>query len=56
MHNHEEDLMLLCKHGAEVGGCVVIQHQTKETLAAILLAWTGEGSLSWGMQDVSDTS
>lgn len=34
--------MLSFKHGAKVGGCVVIQHQTEETMAAVLLAWEGE--------------
>lgn len=37
--------MLSFKHGAEVGGCFVIQHQKEETMAAILLAWAGEESV-----------
>lgn len=36
--------MLSFKHGANVGRCFVIQHQTEETMAAILLAWEGENS------------
>lgn len=46
MHNHNEELMQVFKHGAEVGGSFVIQHQTEETVAAILLAWTGEEILA----------
>ena len=42
MYYHKEELMLSCKHEAEVGGCFVIKHQTEETMAAILLAWAGE--------------
>lgn len=33
------------KHGTKVGGCFVIQHQTEETMAAVLLAWKGAYSL-----------
>lgn len=36
--------MLSFKHGAKVGGCFVVQHQTEETVAAVLLAWEGEDS------------
>lgn len=36
--------MLSLKHGSKVGGCFVIQHQTEETMATILLAWQGEDS------------
>lgn len=43
MHYHKGELMLFFKHGAEIGGCFVIEHQTEETMAAILLAGAGEG-------------
>jgi hypothetical protein len=33
------------KNGVEVGSCPVIQHQKKETMAAILLAWSGKYTL-----------
>lgn len=36
--------MLSFKHGSKAGGCFVIQHQTEETMAAVLLAWEGEDS------------
>lgn len=36
--------MLSFKHGAEVGSCSVIQHQTEEAMAALLLARAGEGN------------
>lgn len=36
--------MLSFKYGAEVGSCSVIQDQTEETMAALLLARAGEGN------------
>lgn len=36
--------MLSSKHGAKVGGCFVIQYQTEETMASVLLARKGEDS------------
>lgn len=33
---------MLLKYGVEIGGCFVIEHQTEEAMAPILLAWTGE--------------
>lgn len=37
-----EEPMLSFKHGTKVGGCPFIQHQTKETMATVLLAWQGK--------------
>lgn len=47
--------MLSFKYGAKAGGCFVIQHQTKETMAAVLLAWEGEDSKVLRKGKVSDT-
>lgn len=49
VYRQEEEPMLSIKHGAKIGGCFVIQHQTEETMASVLLAGKGEDS------KVSDT-
>lgn len=38
-----EKHLLFLKNGAKAGGRFVFEHQTKETVAEILLAWAGKG-------------
>lgn len=40
--------MSALEHGTTAGGCVVFQHQTEETMAALLLAWKGVREIKQG--------
>lgn len=55
LHNQEEQPMPSFGHGTKVGGRFVIQHQTQETMAAVLLAWEGDYTVKWKSVSASDT-
>lgn len=41
----EEEPMSAPEHGTTAGGCAVVEHQTEETMAALLLAREGEDAV-----------
>lgn len=38
------------EHGAQAGGHIVVQHQTEEAMAAVLLARKGKSTVVWKIQ------
>lgn len=46
-HSQEEEPMSSSEHGTQAGGRIVVQHQTEEAMAAVLLARKGKSTVVW---------
>lgn len=42
------------EHGTQAGGHIVVQHQTEEAMAAVLLARKGKSTVKWVGEQLSD--